>query len=62
MKFEDEEQEFAKTGSPEQFTQTLICQYVQFFKQNAFLTCSRIFLISKTFEKLEFKLEKVIGI
>ena len=32
-----------------------------FWKQNAFLTCSWRFLISNKLEQLEFKLEKIIG-
>ena len=51
LKFEAEGQEFAK------FLRSL-----EQFIQNAFSTCSWMFLISNQLEQLEFKLEKVIGI
>ena len=34
----------------------------QFLKQNAFLTCSLMFLRSNTLEQFKFKLEKITGI
>ena len=62
LKFEAEGQEFAKfLRSPEQFIQTVKGQN-NFWQQNAFLTCSWMFLISNKLEQLEFKLEKTIGI
>ena len=33
----------------------------QFLNQNAFLTCSRGFLISNKLDQLEFKLENILG-
>ena len=47
--------------SLEQFIQTVKGQNM-FWKQNAFLTCSWMFLIFNRLEQLEFKLEKIIGI
>ena len=62
LKFEAEGREFAKfLKSLEQFIQTVKGQN-NFWYQNAFLTCSWMFLISKKLEQLEFKLEKIIGI
>ena len=62
LKFEAEGREFAKfLRSLEQFIQTVKGQN-NFRYQNAFLTCSWMFLISNQLEQLEFKLEKVIGI
>ena len=56
LKFEAEGREFLR--SLEQFIQTVKGQN-NFWEQNAFLTCSWRFLISN---KLEFKLDKNIGI
>ena len=62
LKFKAESQELAKfLRSLEQFIQTVKGQN-HFWQQNAFLTCSWMFLIFNQFEKLEFKLEKNIGI
>ena len=62
LKFEAEGQEFARfLRSLEQFIQTVKGQN-NLWSQNAFLTCSWRFLISNELEKLEFKLEKIIGI
>ena len=47
--------------SLEQFIQTVKGQN-NVWQQNAFLTCSLKFLRSNKLEKLEFKLEKIIGI
>ena len=47
--------------SLEQFIQRVKGQ-TQFWKQNAFLTCSWKFLWSNILDQLEFKLEKIIGI
>ena len=59
--FEAEGQDFAKfSRSLEQFIQTVKGQK-NFWKQNAFLTCSWRFLIFEL-EQLEFKLENIIGI
>jgi hypothetical protein len=58
LKFETE---FAKIlRSLEQFIQTVKGQN-NFWKQNAFLTCSCRFLISNKLEQLKFKLEKILG-
>ena len=60
--FEIQGRQFAKLlRSLEQFIQTVKFQN-NFWQQNAFLTCSWRFLIPKRLEKLEFKLEKNIGI
>ena len=62
LKFEAEGREFAKMlRSLEQFVLTLKGQN-NFWKQNAFLTCSWRFLIPNELEQLQFKLEKIIGI
>ena len=62
LKFEAEGLEFAKIlRSLEQFIQTVKGQN-NFWKQNAFLTCSWRFLRSNNLEQLEFDLEKIIGI
>ena len=62
LKLEAESQEFAKfLRSLEQFIQTVKSQN-NFWYQNAFLTCSWIFLRSNKLEQSEFKLEKNIGI
>ena len=62
LKFEVEGQEFAKSlRSLKQFIQTVKGQN-NFLLQNASLTWSWRFLRSNTFEQLEFKLEKKIGI
>ena len=60
MKFEAEGREFAKfLRSLEQFIQTVKGQN-NFWRQNAFLTCSWRFLMSNKSEQLEFKLKKKI--
>ena len=60
LKFEAEGQDFAKLlRSIEKFIQAVKDQS-SFWQQNAFLTCSRRFLISKKLEQLE--LEKNNGI
>ena len=62
MKFEAEGREFAKRIRS--LTRTIFSnseRSVQFLKQNAFLTSSWSFLRSNMLEKLEFKLEKLIG-
>ena len=57
-----EGREFAKfLRSLEQFIQTAKGQN-NFWYQNAFLTCSWMFLRYDKLEQLEFKLEKIIGI
>ena len=57
-----EGQEFAKLlRSLEQFIQKVKGQN-NFWPQNAFFTCSWMFLISNKLEQLELKLEKIIGI
>ena len=57
-----EGREFAKfLRSLEQFILTVKGQN-NFWKQNAFLTCSWRFVRSNKLEQLEFKLEKIIGI
>ena len=62
LKFEAEGQDFAKLlRSIEKFIQAVKDQS-SFWQQNAFLTCSRRFLISKKLDQLEFKSEKIIGI
>ena len=62
LKFEAEGRELAKfLRSLEQFIQTVKGQN-NFWKQNAFLTCSWRFLRSNNLEQLGFKLEKIIGI
>ena len=64
MKFEAEVKEFAKfLRSLEQFIQAVKGQK-KFWQQNDFFTCSWRFLFftSNKLEKLEFKLEKIIGI
>ena len=61
-KFEAVGQEFAKNlRSLEQFIHTVKGQ-INFWKQNAFLTYSWIFVTSNKLEQLEFKLEKINGI
>ena len=60
LKLDAEGREFAKfLRSLEQFIQTVKSQN-NFWQQNAFLTCSWSFL--SKLERLEFKLEKIIGI
>ena len=62
FKFKAEGLKFSKNLRPlEQFIQTVKGQN-NFWKQNAFLTCSWRFLISNELEQFEFKLEKNIGI
>ena len=62
LKFDAEGREFAKgLRSLEQFIQTVKCQN-SFLWQNAFLTCSWKFLISKKLVQLKTKLGKIIGI
>ena len=62
LKFKAEGREFAKLWrSLEKIIQTVKGQS-NFWKQNAFLTCSWRFLISNKLEQLGFKLEKNIGI
>jgi hypothetical protein len=62
LKFEAEGWEFAKIlRSLEQFIQTVKGQK-NFWWQNAFLTCSWMFLGSNKLEQSEFKLEEIIGI
>ena len=62
LNFEAEGREFAKfLRSLEQVVRTVKVQN-NFWLQNAFLTCSWMFLISNKLEQLEFKLEKIIGI
>ena len=62
LKLEAEGREFSKIlRSLEQFIQTVKGQN-NFWKQNAFLTCSWRFLKSNKLEQLEFKLEKNIGV
>ena len=62
LKFETEGREFA------QVLRSLLVIYsnnersVQFWKQNAFLTCSWRFFRSNTLEQFECKLEKIIRI
>ena len=61
-KFKTEGRDFAKIlRSLEQFARIVKGQN-NFWKQNAFLTCSWRFLISNELEQFEFKLEKNIGI
>ena len=62
LKFEAEGQEFAKIlRSLEKFVRTEKGQN-NFWRQNAFLTCSLRFLRYNELEQLQFKLEKIIGI
>ena len=62
LKFEAEGREFAKIlRSLEQCIQTVKCQNNVWW-HNAFITCSRRFLISNKLEQLEFKLEKIVRI
>ena len=61
LKFEVEGQEFANfLRSLEEFIQTGKVRTI-FLSQNAFLTCSRRFLISNKLEQLESKFEKKFG-
>ena len=62
LKFEAEGRESAKfVRSLEQFIETVKGQN-NIWQQNAFLTCSWRFLRSQKIERLQFKLEKIIGI
>ena len=62
LKFEAEGQEFENfLRALEQFIQAVKGQN-NFWKQNAFLTCSWRFFICNELEQLETKLEKTIGI
>ena len=62
LKLEAEGQEFANfLRSLEQFIQTVKGQK-NFWKQNAFLTCTWRFLIYDKLEKFKFKSEKIIEI
>jgi len=62
LKFEAAGREFAKVlRSLQQFILTVKGQN-NFWKHNAFLTCSWRFLRSNKLEQLEFKLAKIIGI
>ena len=59
LKFEAEGREISNIlRSLEQFILTVKGQN-NFWQQNAFLTCSWRFLISKKLEQLEFRLEKI---
>ena len=61
LKFEVEGREFAKfLRSLGQFIQTVKGQK-NFWKNNAFFTCSWRFVISNKLEQLKFKLQKIIG-
>ena len=62
LKFKAEGREFANfLRSLEQFIQTVKGQN-NFWKQNAFLTCSWRFLSINELEQFKFKFEKIIGI